>query len=63
MIFALFYTFDQQDLIVEYTGDLVHVRVFGQSILIINSFTVADELLEKRSLNTSDRYANTMSIL
>lgn len=63
MIFALFYTFDQQDLILEYTGDLVHVRVFGQSILIINSFTVADELLEKRSLNTSDRYANTMSIL
>lgn len=46
-----------------YQGDLVHVRVLGQSILIINSFTVADELLEKRSLNTSDRYLNTMAML
>ncbi|THV02863.1 cytochrome P450 [Dendrothele bispora CBS 962.96] len=36
-------------------GDLVHMSVLGQNILIINSFQTANELFEKRSSNYSDR--------
>ncbi|KAG2362788.1 cytochrome P450 [Suillus spraguei] len=36
-------------------GDIVYSHVFGQHIIIINSEKVANELLEKRSYNYSDR--------
>jgi hypothetical protein len=36
-------------------GDLVYLKVFGQSILVINSTDVAYELFEKRSSIYSDR--------
>ncbi|KAJ6508469.1 cytochrome P450 [Mycena sanguinolenta] len=36
-------------------GDVVHVQVFGQHILILNSVKAATELLEKRAINYSDR--------
>ncbi|KAF7348413.1 hypothetical protein MSAN_01795500 [Mycena sanguinolenta] len=36
-------------------GDIMHVQVFGQHILILNSVKVATELLEKRSILYSDR--------
>jgi len=37
-------------------GDLVHINVFGQSIVFVNSMEVAYDLLEKRSSLYSDRY-------
>ncbi|KAF8216822.1 cytochrome P450 [Mycena galopus ATCC 62051] len=36
-------------------GDVVHAEVFGNHILIVNSFKAAMELLEKRALIYSDR--------
>ncbi|KAF5366998.1 hypothetical protein D9758_003981 [Tetrapyrgos nigripes] len=36
-------------------GDLVHMSVLGQNILIVSSFQTANELFEKRSSNYSDR--------
>ena len=36
-------------------GDLVYLKVFGQSIVVINSPVVANELFEKRSSIYSDR--------
>ena len=40
---------------IHYIGDLVYLKVFGQSIVIINSPVVANELFEKRSSIYSDR--------
>lgn len=36
-------------------GDLVHMRVFGQHIVIVNSVETATDLFEKRSKLYSDR--------
>lgn len=36
-------------------GDLIHVRVFGQHTVIVNSLKVANDLFEKRSHVYSDR--------
>ncbi|KIJ62862.1 hypothetical protein HYDPIDRAFT_30008 [Hydnomerulius pinastri MD-312] len=36
-------------------GDLLYVEIFGQKLLILNSEKVAEELLDKRSQNYSDR--------
>ncbi|THV04329.1 cytochrome P450 [Dendrothele bispora CBS 962.96] len=36
-------------------GDIVHVRIFGSNMLILNTFQDACELLEKRSALYSDR--------
>jgi hypothetical protein len=36
-------------------GDVVYVEALGQPIVILGSMQAATDLLEKRSLNTSDR--------
>ena len=36
-------------------GDIVHSRLLGQDIIIINSENIAKDLLENRSRNYSDR--------
>ncbi len=36
-------------------GDLVYMRVFGISILVVNTFEAANDLFEKRSAVYSDR--------
>ncbi|KIJ57779.1 hypothetical protein HYDPIDRAFT_34800 [Hydnomerulius pinastri MD-312] len=36
-------------------GDLLYVEIFGQKLLVLNSEKVAEELLDKRSQNYSDR--------
>ncbi|GBE90250.1 Multifunctional cytochrome P450 monooxygenase af510 [Sparassis crispa] len=36
-------------------GDLFHLRILGQTMIIVNSLNVATELMEKRSSNYSDR--------
>ena len=38
-------------------SDIVHVSVFGYHLVVLNSKTVADDLLEKRSSMYSDRCA------
>lgn len=43
-----------------WTGDIVHIRVFRQHMVILNSLDVAKELLEKRSSIYSDRPHLTM---
>ncbi len=42
------------------TGDLIYLSSFGQSMIVINSYDIAVELLEKRSLNYSDRPNSVM---
>ncbi|KAL7280060.1 hypothetical protein ACG7TL_006475 [Trametes sanguinea] len=37
------------------TGDLVYLDVLGQDVVIVGNHRLIDELLEKRSANTSDR--------
>jgi hypothetical protein len=37
------------------TGDMVHFRVFNQSIIVVNSKKIADDLFEKRGQVYSDR--------
>ena len=37
------------------SGDIMHLRVLGEDIIIISSAEVANELLNKRSANTADR--------
>lgn len=36
-------------------GDLLYLEILGQKILVINSEKVAEDLLDKRSQNYSDR--------
>ncbi|EMD37505.1 hypothetical protein CERSUDRAFT_114144 [Gelatoporia subvermispora B] len=36
-------------------GDIVHLRLFGQHMIVLNSWTDVSNLLEKRSANYSDR--------
>ena len=38
-----------------YTGDIVHSRLLGKHVIIINSEEIAEDLLENRSRNYSDR--------
>lgn len=38
-----------------FVGDLVYSRLLGKDIIIINSERVAEDLLENRSSNYSDR--------
>jgi cytochrome P450 len=38
-----------------HVGNLMHISVLGEHLIIINSQKVAEELLEKRSRNYSDR--------
>ncbi|TFK34708.1 cytochrome P450 [Crucibulum laeve] len=44
----------------EQFGDLFFLSVFGQNVLVVNSFQTANELFEKRSANYSDRGRSTM---
>lgn len=39
-------------------SDVLHLRLSGRSIVILNSAKAAVELLEKRSAIYSDRYGN-----
>lgn len=41
-------------------GDLVHLSVFGQHFLFVNSYGVASELFDKKSSNYSDRHVMPM---
>ena len=41
-------------------GDLIHVDVFGTSMIYINSLTIAHDLFEKRSSVYSSRAQSTM---
>lgn len=44
-------------------GDIVHARVFGQHIVVLNSVAAANDLLDKRSHIYSDRpYIPMMSM-
>ena len=36
-------------------GDVVHARIFGRPVLVLSSLAAAQDLLEKRSANYSDR--------
>lgn len=42
------------------TGDIVHIRVFGQPIIILSSLEAAHEIFEKHSSNFSDRLFTPM---
>lgn len=42
-------------MVIAYLGSLMSLRTMGQTILVINSATVARDLLEKRGLTWSDR--------
>ncbi|KAI8996338.1 cytochrome P450 [Trametes punicea] len=44
-------------------GDIVHLSLFGQSIIVLSSFESAVEILEKRSANYSDRPRSVMAKL
>ncbi len=44
-------------------GDIVHLSVFGQSTVVIDSYDAAIELLEHRSAQTSDRSRLVMAEL
>ncbi|KAA1466823.1 cytochrome P450 [Dentipellis sp. KUC8613] len=53
-------TFDgtQEEMFAEWRktyGDVIHARVFGREMVILNSLTAAQDLMEKRSLNYSCR--------
>lgn len=41
--------------LLRYKGDLVYARLFHKPAIVINSLRVAQDLLEKRSANYSDR--------
>ena len=43
------------------TGDdIVYLRLFGQPVLVLDSYAAANELLDKRSANYSDRHQSVM---
>ncbi|OCH91450.1 cytochrome P450 [Obba rivulosa] len=44
-------------------GDLLHLRIFGKSIIVLNSFSAVSDLFEKRSTNYSDRPQTEMTSL
>ena len=37
------------------TGDVVHIKIFGQPVVILNSLQASRDLLDKRSSIYSDR--------
>jgi hypothetical protein len=41
-------------------GDLVHINIFGQHIIFVNSVEIARNLFEKRSSIYSDRIYSPM---
>lgn len=45
------------------SGDVLHLRLFGQHIIVLGSAEVAFELLEKRSTQYSDRVYAAMLTL
>lgn len=38
-----------------YTGDIIHLNMFGKSIIILNSYKATKELLQQRSAIYNDR--------
>ncbi|OCH93695.1 CyP450 monooxygenase [Obba rivulosa] len=44
-------------------GDIIHMRSFGQTIIILNSYSTVIDLFEKRSSNYSNRLQTEMPIL
>lgn len=42
------------------TGDIIFLKVFGHSIIILNSAQAASDLLDKRSARYADRYCPPM---
>ncbi|KAI0372684.1 cytochrome P450 [Pilatotrama ljubarskyi] len=46
-----------------YGGHVVHLKLFGQSVIVLNSYRAAVDLLEKRSANYSDRPRSVMAEL
>ena len=43
-----------------FTGDIVYLKVLGQSIILLGSYEAAFEILEKRSANYSNRPQSIM---
>lgn len=41
-------------------GDMIYLNSFGKSIIMINSYDIAVELFEGKSLNYSDRPRSVM---
>ncbi|KLO09753.1 cytochrome P450 [Schizopora paradoxa] len=41
-------------------GGIINLKIFGQSYVIINSYEIAVDILDKQSLNTSDRPNSVM---
>ena len=44
-------------------SDVIHLRLFGTDIIVLNSAKATKDLLEKRSAIYSDRYALSLSVL
>lgn len=44
----------------DWLGDVIYTRTFGQSTIILQSSKAADDLLEKRSANYSDKLVTEM---
>jgi hypothetical protein len=57
---ALFHSFPLPSFFLN-TGDLIYMTVLGQPIYVINSFKIANELLDKRAMIYSDRPIMTMA--
>ena len=49
------YIFGSSPLHVMYPGDVMHLKVLNQNIIILNSVKAASELLDKRGALYSDR--------
>ena len=45
-----------------FSGDIIHLNVFGQHFVILNSLEGVSDLFEKRSTNYSDRKQATMML-
>ena len=45
------------------TGDLIYMDIMGQSVVVINSLKIANDLLDKRSNIYSDRPKIVMTTL
>lgn len=48
---------------VYYSGDVVYLNVLGQPMVVLNSLQAAQDLLDKRSANYSDRPDSVMTKL
>ena len=38
-----------------HTGPLLHLQVFGRSIIVLNNLTTAADLMDRRAIITADR--------